>query len=59
MSAKKFCERLHWFDVRAENLKAAKIVSTNVSDSREPDFAGLEPYVAKVLDLLMPRKKLP
>ncbi len=33
--------------------------STNVSDSREPDFAGLEPYVAKVLDLLMPRKTLP
>src|SRR5213596_202755 len=33
--------------------------STNVSDSREPDFAGLEPYVARVLDLLMPRKTLP
>src|SRR6266487_2436867 len=33
--------------------------STNVSDSREPDFAGLEPYVAKVLDLLMPTKTLP
>ncbi|HJY53668.1 MAG TPA: 5'/3'-nucleotidase SurE [Candidatus Udaeobacter sp.] len=33
--------------------------STNVRDSREPDFAGLEPYVAKVLDLLMPRKTLP
>ncbi len=33
--------------------------STNVSDSREPDFAGLEPYVAKVLDLLIPRKTLP
>jgi 5'/3'-nucleotidase len=33
--------------------------STNVSDSREPDFAGLEPYVAKVLDLLMPKKTLP
>jgi 5'/3'-nucleotidase len=33
--------------------------STNVSESREPDFAGLEPYVAKVLDLLMPRKTLP
>src|SRR5205809_2545568 len=30
--------------------------STNVSDSREPDFAGLEPYVAKVLALLMPNK---
>jgi len=33
--------------------------STNVSDSREPDFAGLEPHVSKVLDLLMPRKTLP
>src|SRR3954454_17682057 len=33
--------------------------STNVSDNREPDFANLEPYVAKVLDLLMPRKTLP
>jgi len=33
--------------------------STIVSDSREPDFAGLEPYVAKVLDLLMPTKTLP
>ncbi len=33
--------------------------STNVSDNREPDFAGLEPYVAQVLDLLMPRKTLP
>jgi 5'-nucleotidase len=33
--------------------------STNVSDNREPDFAALEPYVAKVLDLLMPRKTLP
>ena len=32
--------------------------STNVADSREPDFAALEPYVAKVLDLLMPRKTL-
>ena len=32
--------------------------STIVSDSREPDFAGLEPYVAEVLDLLMPRKTL-
>jgi 5'-nucleotidase len=32
--------------------------STNVSDSREPDFAALEPYVAKVLDVLMPRKTL-
>jgi 5'-nucleotidase len=33
--------------------------STYVSESRDPDFAGLEPYVAKVLDLLMPRKTLP
>ncbi len=32
--------------------------STSVSDSREPDFAVLEPYVAKVLDLLMPNKTL-
>jgi 5'-nucleotidase len=32
--------------------------STNVSDNREPDFAALEPYVAKVLDLLMPNKTL-
>jgi 5'-nucleotidase len=33
--------------------------STNVSDSRDPDFAALEPYVTKVLDLLMRRKTLP
>jgi 5'/3'-nucleotidase SurE len=32
--------------------------STAVSDSREPDFSALEPYVAKVLDLLMPSKTL-
>jgi len=32
--------------------------STNVSDNREPDFSALEPYVAKVLDLLMARKTL-
>src|SRR5437016_12494272 len=32
--------------------------STNVSDSREPDFAGLEPYLAKVLDLFVPTKTL-
>jgi 5'-nucleotidase len=32
--------------------------STNVNDSREPDFVGLEPYVAKVLDLLMRKKTL-
>ena len=33
--------------------------STNVSHSREPDFAGLEAYIAKVLNLLMRRKTLP
>jgi 5'-nucleotidase len=33
--------------------------STNVSDNREPDFAGLEPYVTRVLDLLIRRKTLP
>jgi 5'-nucleotidase len=33
--------------------------STNVNDNREPDFAGLEPYVAKVLNLVIPRKALP
>ena len=33
--------------------------STTFSDSREPDFARLEPHVAKVLDMLMPRKTLP
>src|SRR4029434_8220794 len=33
--------------------------STKVSDSREPDFAGLEPSIARVLDLLMPRKTFP
>src|SRR5216117_4159791 len=32
--------------------------STNVSDNREPDFSALEPYVAKVLDLVMPNKTL-
>jgi len=32
--------------------------STNVSDNREPDFAALEPHIAKVLDLLMPNKTL-
>ena len=32
--------------------------STIVSDSREPDFSALEPYVAEVLDLLMPNKTL-
>src|SRR5439155_12153403 len=32
--------------------------STTVSDTGEPDFSALEPYVAKVLDLLMPNKTL-
>src|SRR5205823_9543975 len=32
--------------------------STNVSDSHEPDFSALEPYVAKVLDLLLATKTL-
>jgi 5'-nucleotidase len=33
-------------------------LSTNVSDSHEPDFSALEPYVAKVLDLLLGTKTL-
>ena len=33
--------------------------STHVAENHDPDFVGLEPYVAKVLDLLMPRKTLP
>jgi len=32
--------------------------STNVSESHEPDFSALEPYVAKVLDLLLGTKTL-
>jgi 5'-nucleotidase len=32
--------------------------STNVSDSREPDFAALEPYVVRVFELLLPIKSL-
>jgi len=32
--------------------------STNVSDSREPDFAALEPYVVRVFELLLPIKTL-
>jgi len=32
--------------------------STTVSDNREPDFSALEPYVAKVLDVLMENKAL-
>jgi len=32
--------------------------STNVSDNHDPDFAALEPHIAKVLNLLMPNKTL-
>src|SRR5207302_10061584 len=32
--------------------------STNVSDSREPDFSALEPYVVRVLELLLSIKSL-
>src|SRR5919108_1552989 len=32
--------------------------STNFSDSREPDFAALEPYVVRVFELLLPIKTL-
>ncbi len=32
--------------------------STNVSDSREPDFAALEAYVVRVFELLLPIKTL-
>ena len=32
--------------------------STNVSHSREPDFAALEPYVMRVFELLLPIKTL-
>src|SRR6266480_5526145 len=31
--------------------------STTVSDSGEPDFSALEPYIAKVLDLLIRTKR--
>src|SRR5437867_10366349 len=33
-------------------------ISAPVSDSREPNFAELEPYVSKVIDLLMPNRTL-
>src|SRR5881409_3928731 len=33
-------------------------ISTAMSDKQEPDFAALEPYVRKVLDLLMPNRTL-
>ena len=32
--------------------------STNFSDSREPDFTALEPYVVRVFELLLPIKTL-
>src|SRR6266702_5819824 len=32
-------------------------ISTIVSDSREPDFSALEPYVAEVIDLLLAEEK--
>jgi 5'-nucleotidase len=32
--------------------------STNVNDNHEPDFAALEPHIAKVLDLLIPDNTL-
>ena len=32
--------------------------STNVDNSREPDFAALEPYLVRVLDLLLAMKNL-
>jgi 5'-nucleotidase len=34
-------------------------ISTAVSDREEPDFAALEPYIAKVLDLLVGEKTMP
>jgi 5'-nucleotidase len=33
-------------------------ISTAVNDRQEPDFPALEPYVAKVLDLLLEEKKM-
>src|SRR6266702_6764970 len=33
--------------------------STAVSDKEEPNFSALEPYVAKVLDLLLEEKTMP
>src|SRR5436309_6771023 len=32
--------------------------STHVAQNHDPDFSALEPYVAKVLDLLIPKKTL-
>jgi len=43
---------------QAALLGSRGIAFSSVSDSREPDFAVLVPYVAKVLDLLMPNKTL-
>src|SRR5213080_773745 len=34
-------------------------ISTSVSENKEPDFNKLEPYVAKVLDLLLEEKTTP
>ncbi len=34
-------------------------ISTAVSDKEEPDFSALEPYVAKVIDLLLEEKTMP
>jgi 5'-nucleotidase len=34
-------------------------ISTAVSDKEEPNFSALEPYVAKVLDLLLEEKTMP
>ncbi len=34
-------------------------ISTAVSDKEEPDFSALEPYIAKVLDLLLEEKTMP
>jgi 5'-nucleotidase len=34
-------------------------ISTAVNDRRDPDFPALEPYVTKVLDLLLEEKKMP
>src|SRR5207247_8340744 len=48
---------------RSSDLKQAALLgsrgiafSTNVSDSREPDFAALESYVVRVFELLLPIK---
>ena len=34
-------------------------ISTAVSDKEEPNFSALEPYIAKVLDLLLEEKTMP